>query len=226
LTAEREEVRARPVDGLSVLIGVEVDYQVRFEPEVRQFMDAADYDFVIGSVHYAQGRYASSDSYFAGGERAAYSAYLNEALQAARSGLFDVLGHLDIVKRRGVRHYGPFDPARYAQAIDAILRACVDTGTGLEINASGLRESPRETYPTLPVIRRYRELGGEILTVGSDAHRAIDLARGIPDAVALAREAGFRAITLFVDRQPRWLPMMTEDRKPTSVNEFLQKRPE
>jgi histidinol-phosphatase (PHP family) len=119
-----------------------------------------------------------------------------------------VIGHLDIVKRYGVQHYGPFDPGRYAEAIDAVLRACVDTGIGLEINTSGLRGPPRETFPTLPVLCRYRELGGEILTIGSDAHTAGDLARDIPQALDLAAAAGFRAIALFVDRQPTWLPIV------------------
>ena len=91
--------------------------------------------------------------------------------------------------------------------MDAILRACIDTGTGIEINTSGLRGPPREPFPALPVLCRYRELGGEVLTVGSDAHTVQDLARDIPEALALARAAGFRAITLFVDREPTWVPI-------------------
>jgi histidinol-phosphatase (PHP family) len=205
--AQREHVRAQQVDGMSVLIGAEVDYQKRFEPQIRQFMRASDHDFVLGSVHYVQGQFVMSRSFFERPERDAYLAYFQEVLYAVQSGLFDVLGHLDIVKRRGVRYYGAFDPARYAEAIDAILHACIDTGTGLEINTSGLRDLPQEPFPTLPVLQRYRELGGDILTVGSDVHRATDLASGIPDALALAQAAGFRAITLFVDRQPRWLPL-------------------
>jgi histidinol-phosphatase (PHP family) len=189
-------------------MGVEVDYQARFEPEIRAFLDATEYDFVIGSVHYVGGRFALCDAYFDGPERERYRAHLEETLHAVRTGLFDVLGHLDIVKRYGVRHYGPFDPERYAEPIEAVLRACVETGTGIEINTSGLRGPPGETLPTLPVLRRYHELGGEVLTIGSDAHRADDLAQGIPYALSLAEAAGFQAITLFVDRRPTWLSLV------------------
>jgi len=198
-------LRAHPDDGLTVLIGAEVDYQQQYDTEVRQFMDAAELDFVIGSVHYARGEAIFLPSFYDVSERENYEAYFEEVLAAVQSGLFDVLGHLDIVKRYGVPHYGPFDSTCYADEIDAILRACVDTGTGLEINTSGLRGPPQETFPTLPVLQRYRALGGRVLTVGSDAHVAADLGRDIPHALDLAKAAGFEAVTLFVERQPTWL---------------------
>ena len=204
---QRARLCEHPADGLTVLIGTEVDYQKRFDAEVRQFMDTAEYDFVIGSVHYARGEAIFLPSFYDAPERENYEAYFEEVLSAVQSGLFDVLGHLDIVKRYGVPYYGPFDPSCYADQIDAILRACVDTGTGLEINTSGLRGPPRETFPSLPVLQRYHALGGRVLTVGSDAHVAADLARDIPHALSLAKAAGFEAVTLFVERQPDGLPL-------------------
>jgi histidinol-phosphatase (PHP family) len=202
---QRARVRAAPVDGLTVLVGAEVEYQQRFDAQTRAFVESTEYDFVIGSVHYAQGQCVFGDEFFHGPEKERYEAYFEEVLHAALSGYYDVIGHLDIIKRYGVRHYGPFDPARYTDQMDAVLRACVDTGTGIEINTSGQRGPPREPFPTLPVLRRYRALGGEVLTVGSDAHRVQDLARDVPDAIALARAAGFKAITLFVDREQTWI---------------------
>jgi histidinol-phosphatase (PHP family) len=205
--AQREQIRARPFGQLKVLIGVEVDYQVQYEAGARGFLEDVAYDFVIGSVHYAGGEFIFGPTFLRGPERAGYEAYFEQALHAVRSGLFDVLGHLDIVKRYGVEHYGPFQPGRYGEQIDALLRACVETGTGIEINTSGYRGPPGEPFPSLPVLRRYRELGGELLTVGSDAHTVEDLWRDVPLALELAAQAGFRAITVFVDRQPLWLPV-------------------
>lgn len=207
--ALREQVRAEENRGVEVLIGAEVDYQHRFADEIRTFVEAAEYDFVIGSVHYARGEPIFEPEFLRTPERPNYLAYLEEAAHAVRSGLFDVLGHLDIVKRYGTAHYGPFDPAAYAEEIDAVLRACIDTRTGLEINSSGWRGPPREPFPSLRVLRRYRELGGEILTIGSDAHTAADLAAGVPQAFDLARAAGWKAIAVFRDRQPVWLPIDT-----------------
>ena len=205
--AQRAWVRERSFGRLQVLIGVEIDYQSRYEGAARGFLDGAAYDFVMGSVHYTEDAFVFGPAFFAAPERVSYGAYFEQALRAVRSGLFDVLGHLDIVKRYGVEHYGPFQPACYAEQIDALLRACVETGTGIEINTSGYRGPPREPFPSLPVLRRYRELGGELLTVGSDAHSVEDLGRDIPLAIELAQQAGFRRIAAFVDRQPDRLPI-------------------
>ena len=209
--AQRAWVQERGFGKLQVRIGVEVDYQAQYEGEARSFLEGGSYDLAIGSVHYAGGMFIFGSAFFLAPERESYEAYFGEALRAVRSGLFDVLGHLDIVKRYGVEHYGPFEPARYAEPIDALLRACVETGTGLEINTSGYRGPPREPFPSLPILKRYRELGGELLTVGSDAHTVGDLGRDIALAIELARKAGFRRIAAFADRQPEWLPIDSSD---------------
>jgi histidinol-phosphatase (PHP family) len=137
--------------------------------------------------------------------REAYQPYLAEMRRAVESDLFDLIGHLDLVKRYGVRYYGPFAPSLFAAEVREILKLAVERGVGLEINTSGLRQAPRETYPGLEVLRWYRELGGQVLTVGSDAHSVKDLGKGIAEALGLAREAGFDAVTLFEKREPRRL---------------------
>jgi histidinol-phosphatase (PHP family) len=139
--------------------------------------------------------------------RQAYLPYFEELLRAARSSLGDVLGHFDLVKRYGTAHYGPFDPVRFEDEIRSILRAAVETGVGLEINTSGQRQSPGAPYPTSAVLRWYREIGGEVLTVGSDAHHADQLGAGVQDALALARATGFKAITTFEARKPYWIDL-------------------
>jgi histidinol-phosphatase (PHP family) len=78
---------------------------------------------------------------------------------------------------------------------------------GLEINTSGLRQAPGEPYPASTVLRWYREAGGEVLTVGSDAHQAGDLGAGIADAQDLARAAGFRAVASFCQRRIQWIAL-------------------
>jgi histidinol-phosphatase (PHP family) len=137
--------------------------------------------------------------------REAYQPYFAEARRAVESGLFDLIGHLDLAKRYGVRYYGPFDLSLFAAEIREILKLAVERGVGLEINTSGLRQAPHETYPGLEVLRWYRELGGQVLTIGSDAHSVKDLGKGIAEAFGLAREAGFEAVTLFEKREPRRL---------------------
>ncbi len=162
-------------------------------------VDYADGWAIISEPH-------STGSYFAHHSvRQAYLPYFEELLRAAQSGLADVLGHFDLVKRYGVDHYGPFEPAHYEDEIRAVLRALVDSGMALEINTSGLRQRPGEPYPGLEVLSWYRQLGGEVLTAGSDAHHVDDLGAGIDDALELARMAGFRAVATFKERQIHWI---------------------
>jgi histidinol-phosphatase (PHP family) len=196
--------------------GVEITYQCKLEAALETWLAGHPWDYVIASVHlldYADGWAIVSEpeamgAYFAlHTECQAYGPYFAELLRAARSGLGDVLGHLDLVKRYGIRQYGPLDPAAFEEEIREVLGAAAQRGMGLEINTSGLRQSPCETYPALVVLRWFRELGGEILTVGSDAHHADDLGSGIVQAQALAKEAGFRAIATFEERRVRWVDL-------------------
>ena len=140
-------------------------------------------------------------------QREAYLPYFEELLRAVQSGLGDVLGHFDLVKRYGTAHYGPFDPLHFEEEIRSVLQAASARGMVLEVNTSGLRQSPGEAYPGLPVLRWYRELGGEILTVGSDAHHSDHLGAGVRQALVLAREVGFRAIATFEARQTQWIDL-------------------
>jgi histidinol-phosphatase (PHP family) len=193
--------------------GVELSYQACRENEIRAWLAARAWDFVVTSVHlvdYADGWAIISEpgttgAYFAAhSQRQAYTPYFEELLRAAQSGLGNVLGHFDLVKRFGTQHYGPFEPMAFEKEIRAVLRAAIDSGMGLEINTSGLRQLPGEPYPALTVLQWYRELGGEILTFGSDTHHLDGLAAGLSEAMALAQMAGFRAYSTFEKRQVRW----------------------
>ena len=216
LRRQVETQRGRCGHSLAVRTAVEVTYQASKEEEIARFLAGKDLDYVVGSVHLVEdeadwamvseaercGRYFAQRTM-----EAAYGPYFAELRRAVASGLFDLVGHFDLVKRYGVDYYGPFAPAFFADEIHDILELVVERGVGLEINTSGLRQAPQETYPGLAILRRYRQLGGEILTVGSDAHSVADLGGGIVHALALARQAGFRAIALFEDRGLRWVDM-------------------
>ena len=217
---DREMAEARAKTQVLLRQGVEITYQASLEAEIRAWLARKDWDYVIASVHlvdYDDGWAMVSEppaaaAYFSNhSQRQAYVPYFEELLQAARSRLGDVLGHFDLVKRYGVMSYGRFEPEAFADEIRAVLRAAVEAGVGLEINASGLRQAPGEPYPGLTILRWYREMGGEILTAGSDAHSIEHMAAGIDQALALAAAAGFTAITTFEGRAPRWIAL--DDRR-------------
>jgi histidinol-phosphatase (PHP family) len=185
--------------GVAIRFGVEVTYDSRYETGIREHLARHAYDFVIGSVHvYPASPYAAANvaGWVVGRSLADIVApYFAEVLGAARSGLFDALGHLDFVKRYLHPHVTAGQLARAPELYEPILRALVDTGTALEINTSGLRQAADETYPSPAIVRTFRELGGRRITIGSDAHRAEAFAWGLGDGYEAARAAGFETLT-------------------------------
>jgi histidinol-phosphatase (PHP family) len=194
------EAGARWADrGLAVRFGVEVTYERAYEDEIRGWLRRHPHDYVIGSVHIsAVSPYkASNVGAFVSGRTLAeiVGPYFDEIIGAVRSGLFDTLGHLDFVKRYLVPHVMPVHLAAAPELYEPVLAALVETGTALEVNASGLRQLPRETYPAPHIVARYRELGGRCVTIGSDAHRTEWFAYGLAEAYRHATRAGFDALT-------------------------------
>jgi len=186
--------------GLAIRFGVEISYESRREDEICDHLARHPYDFVIGSVHvmhyspYTGSRVAG---WVAGRSfEEIVAPYFEEVVAAARTELFDTLGHLDYVKKYVAAHVPPAAFAAAPEVYEPVLRALVETGTGLEVNSSGLRQSPRETYPVPWVVARYRALGGSVVTAGSDAHRAASFAYGLAHAYGIAAGAGFDELAI------------------------------
>ena len=196
---EAREAAERWADRVAIRFGCELTYERRYEDEVRGHLARHRYDFTIGSVH------IGPDSPYRAERVAAWCAgkplseivepYFGEVEAAARSGLFDTVGHIDFVKRYLMPHVTPVDLAAAPELYEPILSAMIDSGTGLEVNTSGLRQLPRETYPGPGIVRRYRELGGLRVTTGSDAHRADSFAFGLEAGYRVAAGAGFDQLT-------------------------------
>jgi histidinol-phosphatase (PHP family) len=203
--AEIERCRALYSDRLALRAGVELGEAHRFPDEVAALLDAYPFDFAIGSLHWVSGRIVLDADYFAAQSAdGAYGAYFAELLLLARQGRFDVIGHFDVPKRAGFDLHGPFDARQFAEPVRAVLRTCVERGIGMEINTGTMRRPVGEPSPELDVLRWYRELGGELLTLGSDAHRLEHVAYRFADALELARAAGFSHVACFEGHVPRF----------------------
>jgi histidinol-phosphatase (PHP family) len=184
--------------GIAIRFGTELTYERAYEAHIREHMRRHAYDFVIGSVHIA------ADSPFMPSRVAAWVAgrslaeivepYYVEVEAAARSGIFDTLGHIDFVKRFLAPHVTAADLATAPELLEPILRALVESGTALEINTSGLRQPSGETYPSAATVRRFRELGGERVTIGTDSHRSDHFSHGLADGYDYAGAAGFESM--------------------------------
>jgi histidinol-phosphatase (PHP family) len=200
---QRERVVREAADrwagrGVAIRFGVEITWDPRWADDIRDHLARHAYDFVIGSVHvYTESPYAAANvrGWVAGRSLPEIvRPYFDDVAGAARSGLFDALGHLDFVKRYLMPYVTPNDLAGAPELYEPILRALVDTGTALEVNTSGLRQAADETYPSAAIVARYRELGGRAVTVGSDAHRAEAFAWGLADGYRIAASAGFSTL--------------------------------
>ncbi len=129
--------------------------------------------------------------------------YFEQLYTICQWGKFDVLGHLTYPLRYMQGEAGiHVDLEPYAEVIRSCFRALIDNGCALEINTSGFRQAYAKPFPTLAYIRWYREMGGELLTLGSDAHCDADLGKDIEKGVAMARAAGFSYLCYFQCREP------------------------
>jgi histidinol-phosphatase (PHP family) len=195
-----------------IRFGVELTYESRFESEIRKHLETHSYDYVLGTCHamwdgpYAPARIAT----FAEGKTVAEAVapYFAEVMSAIRSGLFDTIGHLDQVKLWLNEWFKPADFASIPEAYEPLLVALVESGSALEVNSSGLRHRTGETYPGPWVVRRFRELGGERVTMGSDSHLPDTFAFGLEEACEIIAAAGFDRVSLerSVDRGDLLLP--------------------
>ena len=174
---------------LKVLKGLEVDYFKEYENDIKQCLSQYKIDIVLGSCHYITCKdipflhVGDSDqvSFFIEkfGERKLYHDYFNNVLWAVKSGLFDYMAHLDLLKK-GFKNY---DYKKAEPYINKILKEMIKRGVGLEINISGLKYTG-ETYPARNFIKKYQQLGGKNISLGSDSHsisRIKKMAPGMED---------------------------------------------
>jgi histidinol-phosphatase (PHP family) len=189
-----EAVEEAKAQGLPVKLGIEVDYVRGREDETRELLARYPWDFVLGSVHFVDGLGIDGRPRLldAVGVDETWRRYLEELAAAARSGIFDVLAHPDVVKIWGDRpklvEYGPL-----LEALDGVC---------LEVSTAGLRKPVGELYPD-PSLLRAAQVRGTHITLASDAHVPQLVGEDFDRAIALARESGYETVTVFEGRRSR-----------------------
>lgn len=190
-------------DQIEVRIGVELGMQPHLGQFYTEFVKKYPFDFVIGSVHSACKSDIAFGKIFEGRtDEEVYHIIMDETLEDVKTHEdFDVLGHLDYMSRYGREKKG-YSYEAYADIIDEILRALVERGKGLELNMSGFKYGLPFAHPRPEVLKRYRELGGEIVTVGADGHKPGHIAYDFYKAEDILKECGFTYYTEFKERKP------------------------
>jgi histidinol-phosphatase (PHP family) len=200
-------LREKYAPQIKLLFGVELGTSLDLIPELNHYIQSYDFDFVIASSHLANGKDPYLPEFFAG--RSDQEAF-REYFEAIRDNLmkfrdFEVYGHLDYAVRHANNQDRDYHFADYREIFEDILTVLVNNGKGIEINTAALRYGMKAAHPSTEVIKRYRELGGEIITIGSDAHKAGDIAYGFDFAAEVLRECGFEYYTVFEGREARFV---------------------
>ena len=196
-----EETKRR---GLPVKLGLEVDYFPGIEARLAELLAQYPWDYLLGSVHFVDGfpvdgRPGLVDKLPAGEAWRRYFVWLRNA---ARSGLFDVLSHPDLVKIYGVRAGEEETHYLHVETADAIEAA----GVCVEVSAGGLHAPVAEIYPARNLLEACHDRGVPI-TLASDAHEPAHVGRDFDQVVGLAREVGYETVTVFDGRQRRQEPL-------------------
>lgn len=155
-------------------------------------------------MHLCNGIEPSWPEFYKGrSEEEAYREYFECALENILNFTeFDVYGHLDYVVRYGPNMDKEYSYAKYQDILDKILIQLISRGKGIEINTGGLKRGMRDLHPCKDIIRRYKSLGGEIITVGSDAHIPKNIASDFKQAESVLVDCGFKYYTIFEKRIP------------------------
>lgn len=195
-----EEYRGR----LDVRIGIETGLQPHLGQSYHKLLEKYPFDYVIGSVHLVRGLDPYYKRFFEGRTDAeAYRDTFEETLMCLEtSEEFDALGHLDYVVRYGNKQAEEYSYRAFADQIDEILKRLVSMGKGLEMNMAGIKYGLGFPNPHQDILKRYRELGGEIVTVGADAHRPEHVAYAFDQAVDILKSCGFKYYAEYKERKP------------------------
>ncbi len=191
------------VPGLTIRRGVEFGLTGWNQPELKTLLAQRRFDFVIGSMHFVDGWDPYDAEYWQGKTvQEAFYRYLEATLECVKLHEdYDVLGHLTYVCKSV--HNPTHKPVLYkdfAEITDEILRVLVQKGKGMEINTSGV-DRAGDFLPGAPFLKRFRELGGEIVTVGSDAHDASRVGQYSKEALEILKDI-FGHVCTFQNRKP------------------------
>ena len=211
---EMQKLQEEYVGKLNIRIGIELGLRTYLKDYYEELTKKYPFDFVIGSVHNvpykkdAEGNILYTDPaaeklFTDRTDKEAYRLMMETTLENVRtSDCFQTLGHLDYVVRYGKSREKEYSYTDYADIIDEILKLLIEKEKGLEVNSAGLKYGLPFAHPHPDVLKRYRELGGEIITIGADAHKPEHIAYDFAKAEEILKSCGFKYYTEFFEQKP------------------------
>ena len=202
-------LKAKYAGDIELLFGVELGMQVHLGSVYEEYVSRRPFDYCIASQHLSD----RIDPYYPlywekYSPQEGICRYFSETLECLKNMKdYDALGHLDYI----VRYSGPgkdsFHYAAYADHIDPILQHIIEEGKCLEVNTAGLKYGLGHPNPREDILKRYREMGGEDIIIGSDGHRPEHLAYGFDLITDLLKDLGFRYHCIFRERKAVHIPL-------------------
>ena len=211
---EMQKLQEEYAGKLNIRIGIELGLRTYLKDYYEELTKKYPFDFVIGSVHNvpykkdAEGNILYTDPaaeklFTDRTDKEAYRLMMETTLENVRtSDCFQTLGHLDYVVRYGKSREKEYSYTDYADIIDEILKLLIEKEKGLEVNSAGLKYGLPFAHPHPDVLKRYRELGGEIITIGADAHKPEHIAYDFAKAEEILKSCGFEYYTEFFEQKP------------------------
>lgn len=199
-------LREKYAGQIKILFGVELGLQPHLLRQNSIYAKSYDFDFIIGSSHVCNKQDPFYPEFYEGrSEEECYREYFSSIIENIRKfSNFDIYGHLDYVVRYGPTMDREYSYDKYKDLFDTILTLLLDKGKGLEINTAGFKYGLREQHPCTDILKRYKQLGGEIITIGSDAHGPDRITADFDRAAEVLKECGFRYYTIFEHRLPEF----------------------
>lgn len=198
------QLRERYQNEIAIRIGVEIGLQPHLGETYKRYVSSYPFDFVIGSVHVVDRMDPYDKMFFEGKtDSEAYRQAFEETLEDIRAVEdFDVLGHIDYIVRYGKEKERHYSYLKFSDVIDEILKYLIAHGKGIELNTAGFKYGLGFCHPHPDILKRYRELGGEIITIGADGHKPEHIAYDFEKVGFLLKESGFKYYTEFKERKP------------------------
>jgi histidinol-phosphatase (PHP family) len=189
-------------------LGIEADFVPGAEDRIANLLQERDFDYVVGSVHFIRDGAVDMDDYsvWESGRSVEeiWRGYFQAIGEAARSGLFDILAHPDLVKVWG--HERPLPEGDLRRYYELAMDGIAESGIAVEVSTAGLRKPVKEIYPAAAFLQMALETGAPV-ALSSDAHRPQDIGADYADALELLERIGVRELSVFEHRERRLEPI-------------------
>ena len=189
-------------DKIKIKWGIEIGLDLNYFQEINDLINQYPFDFVIGSIHVIDHTEFYYGDFFKGlTKRQARRRVFEETARCVKTlDCFNVLGHLDYIMR-----YGPYDNkkvehTKYQDIIDEIFKTLIDKDKGIEVNTSGYAVNGNCGFPNYNQVKRYFDLGGRIITIGTDSHTVDRIGQHVEDVKDNLKKIGFKEISTFTNR--------------------------